>query len=191
MKMQLMFESWRKYLSEADYSQELGGAHDDGDVDMFDEWMVWARDRVQYTVNFVAAQHLDPRPLEKLPGIFKALSPSLQQTGLARAFKRGIEGDLYNGLDPKADPPVPESLTKEVLDSLYGGTWPPANEDESEDVFVVLKPLVRQIMKELTDFGKVLEKIWADPEGAQFKEKLVKRTIEDWRAAKALAESIV
>mgnify|MGYP003661455683 CR=1 FL=1 len=55
----------------------------------------------------------------------------------------------------------------------------------------VLDPLYEQIIAELEDFGKTLEKIWADPEGAQFKEKIMERTVEDWRAAKALAESIV
>ena len=184
MKIQLLFEGWRKYLSEANYSQELTAAHDDGDVDMFDEWMVWARERATYTIGFVAATAGNKiSSIDLIPDLFQTLSGESSWPGMARHLKRGIEGDLYNGLDPEAHPPVPESLMKEVLGLHPGG--------KRQDARAVLRPLAVQIITELEDFGKTLEKIWADPEGEQFKMKIMERAAEDWRAAKALAESIV
>ena len=186
MKMQLLFEGWREYLSEADYSQELADAHDDGDVDMFDEWMVWARPAIQRIIGILAERALTNRGA---PGSvdLPAESPNLDSfPGVlynpSEEIKEALHDELLFG----------KSKLPESLHSKMHAAWLDAPPDSANEAAMnVLGSIEEQIIKEIADFGKALEKIWDDPEGAQFKEKLVKRTIEDWRAAKALAESIV
>ena len=187
MKMQLLFEGWRTYLSEAanmpDLEDELAAAHDDGDVDMMDEWMVWARESIQRIIGILAASALHPRAsayarldLDTFPNFLYAPSEEI---------KEDLHDDLLFGEGEK----MPESLHNKMKAAYFDP--PPGAMTPNEAAMNVLKPVEEQIIKELADFGRALKKIWDDPEGAQFKEKLVKRATEDWRAAKALAESIV
>ena len=179
--MKLLFENWREYLNE--------------DADTMDEWMVWARERVIHTIGSVAGTAANKTStlsttIDLIPDLFQTLSGESSWPSMARHLKHGLAEDLYNGLDPEAHPPVPESLMKKVTDAMKR-PWHFAVGQERLWAEQVLDPLYEQIIAELEDFGKTLEKIWADPEGAQFKEKIMERTIEDWRVAKALAESIV
>ena len=177
--VKLLFENWREYLNE--------------DADIMDEWMVWARERAIHTIGWVAGTAANKTStIDLIPDLFQTLSGESSWPGMARHLKHGLADDLYNGLELEAYPPVPESLMKKVTDAMKRPwNWDFATGQERLWAEQVLDPLYEQIIAELEDFGKTLEKIWADPEGAQFKEKIMERTVEDWRAAKALAESIV
>jgi len=180
MKMQLLFEGWREYLSEADYSQELADAHDDGDVDMFDEWMVWARPAIQRIIGMLAKRTQTAQVDEIYSPTLDSFPSFLYDP--SEEIKEALHDELLFGKSK-----LPESLHSKIHAAWHAAAPDSANEAAMN----VLGSIEEQIIKEIADFGKALEKIWDDPEGAQFKEKLVKRTIEDWRAAKALAESIV
>jgi hypothetical protein len=178
--VKLLLENWRKYLNE------------DDNADISDEWMVWAREIIQPTIGFQAAWALDR--WIKLPEQFSyAWPPSIN------SFPKNLQHMSYpyiNDIHDKLfratyDDGFPESLKKKILEVSPTDNWPPERSEEQAAFNITTNALRKQLIKEVADFGTALEKIWADPDLAQFKEKLLKRTVEDWRAAKALAESIV